>query len=261
MAKVRLVVRRLTPSLEEGEALSKVEAARSQLALEDAANADEVGRCRVQYFRPGKKTKRRGNIPGRLYVMCPEPIEQHVMVSLRSVFDELGEPQPIVERAPFDKVFRDPSRRDKREGSWLKSSEFAAFEKYEQEIHEEQPKQVSTVDGESAVSKKTSALIDFINSKGSLFSKRPKKAQFDDSKADNPVDGDEKRKRAKKSREKRRKQSQKGVDEPASAARNKKVSKASKLDDKNPESTTPAPKSVKIQKRKPRAASGGDGAG
>lgn len=261
MAKVRLVVRRLASSLEEGEALSKVEAARSQLVLEDTANADELGRIRVQYFRPGKKTKRRGHLPGRLYVMCPESIEQQVVASLRSAFDELGDPQLIVERAAFDKVFRDPTRRDKREGTWLKSSEFAAFEKYEQEALEEQANKVSAGDGEPAASKKTSALIDFINSKGSLFSKRPKKAQLDDSKTDNPVDGDEKKKRAKRSREKRRKQSQKGVDEPSSNARNTKVATASKLDDKNAENSTPPPKSVKLQKRKPRAAGGGDGAG
>ena len=37
----------------------------------------------------------------------------------------------VVERAAFDRVFRAPTRPDRRAGTWLESPEYAAFKAYD----------------------------------------------------------------------------------------------------------------------------------
>lgn len=196
---VRIVVRRLAHTFEEAEAMSRFEAATSRLAADEEVSAEAVGRCRVQYFAGGKKSKRRGIIPGRLYVVCPEALETRLVASLRASFgvvDDADPWNPSVERAAFDKVFREPSRRDKRSGTWLKSAEFAAFEQYEANLA------TGAKEVEASAPKKTSALVEFVNTKGSLFSKRGGGGGKGEA---NKETVDDDKKRAKRIREKRRK--------------------------------------------------------
>jgi len=137
---VRLVVRRLPLSATEEEARAKV----SELGLE---------KTKVQYFVAAKRTKRRGVVPGRLYLATQA---EDVLGKLLSAF-------PVAEKAPFDKVFRDPSRKDKRQNTWKKSPAFLEDFKAFQANGGAVP---TTSENDQP---KTSALVDFINQRGSLF--------------------------------------------------------------------------------------------
>lgn len=144
---MRLVVRHLT--LSDDETRAKI---------------DEIEGCRFQYLVPRD----------RLYVTIPDKHEVRLIAALKRVFGE------DVERAPFDKVLRDPPRRDKREGTWLKSPGFAEFQAWE-------PTTTTTTTTEP------SALVAYVNSHGSLFAGTAKKK-----KKKKRAPGEARRKRPKK---------------------------------------------------------------
>lgn len=187
---VRIVIRRLATSVTEEDAVARFEFAKRQA---------EAPKCRVQYFVSGKKSTRRGIVPGRLYIICPEPLESKLTAQLRQVFgsDDADPRTPSVERAPLSKVFREPLRRDKREGTWLKSAAFAESQNPELDAtqEEENNNSVST----------TSALVDFVNStKGVFFKgieKKKKKKPTAQSKAQKKTETNAKQKKKKKEKQ------------------------------------------------------------
>lgn len=170
---VRLVVRRLPVGTED-------------VTTEDA---------KVQYSVPGKKSKRRGLILGRVYLTCSEDVVSAVTARLTTGGG-------VVERAAFEKVFRNPKNRDKRQNTWRKSCGLADFVAWEARGR--------PVQDEPEVEPTASHLVDFINQRGSLFGKGGKmKRRKGRTKAnecdDLPKDDTKTAKRKKKDRSKKNK--------------------------------------------------------
>ena len=136
---VRLVIRNFPPHVD-------ADAASAYVAQAMARGAPV--RCETLYYRRGKPKTKRGVRLGSLYVEGDN--DEALAEQLARAgpppppppppSDETQPPPPpskrppvplVVERAAFDRVFRAPTRPDRRAGTWLESPEYAAFKAYD----------------------------------------------------------------------------------------------------------------------------------
>ena len=137
---VRLVIRNFPPHVD-------AEGASAFVAQATARGAPV--RCETLYYRRGKPKTKRGVRLGSLYVEGDN--DEAIAEQLARAgpppppppppsTDEAQPPPPppkrppvplVVERAAFDRVFRAPTRPDRRAGTWLESPEYAAFKAYD----------------------------------------------------------------------------------------------------------------------------------
>ena len=177
---VRLVIRNFPPHVD-------ADAASAYVAQATARGAPV--RCETLYYRRGKPKTKRGVRLGSLYVEGDndEAIAEQLARAgppppppPPPASDEQPPPPPpkrppvplVVERAAFDRVFRAPSRPDRRAGTWLESPEYAAFKAYDPRQARPKTKRDTPV-----------ALLDYLNAHGSVFrkagitAKKPKKVR------------------------------------------------------------------------------------
>ena len=175
---VRLVIRNFPPHVD-------ADAASAYVAQATARGAPV--RCETLYYRRGKPKTKRGVRLGSLYVEGDN--DEAIAEQLARAgpppppppppsSDEQPPPPPskrppvplVVERAAFDRVFRAPTRPDRRAGTWLESPEYAAFKAYDPRKGRPKTKRDTPV-----------ALLDYLNAHGSVFrkagitAKKPKK--------------------------------------------------------------------------------------
>jgi hypothetical protein len=187
---VRLVIDGFPPSTSQEDATALFESAVAQLDDEDRRG------CRVHYFAPGKAGTKLGDRPGLLYVTCPERCEDAFGEKLRlrcELPPAPAEPTPAeaaaappapparespraapprdgrrpaavsVARAPFDKLFREPSRKDRREDTWQSSPEYAAYVAARDAAPAAEPA------APPADAPRKNPLLDYMKTHGSLF--------------------------------------------------------------------------------------------
>ena len=163
---VRLVIRNFPPHVD-------AEGASAFVAQATARGAPV--RCETLYYRRGKAKTKRGVRGGSLYVegdndeALAEQLARAGPPPPPPPSDETQPPPPpskrppvplVVERAAFDRVFRAPSRPDRRAGTWLESPEYAAFKAYDPRQARPKTKRDTPV-----------ALLDYLNAHGSVFRK------------------------------------------------------------------------------------------
>ena len=137
---VRLVIRNFPPHID-------AEAASAFVAQTTTRGAPV--RCETLYYRRGKPKTKRGVRLGSLYVEGDN--DEAIAEQLARAGPPPPPPPPpsdetqpppapkrppvpvplVVERAAFDRVFRAPTRPDRRAGTWLESPEYAAFKAYD----------------------------------------------------------------------------------------------------------------------------------
>ena len=177
---VRLVIRNFPPHVD-------AEGASAFVAQATARGAPV--RCETLYYRRGKPKTKRGVRLGSLYVEGDN--DEAIAEQLARAgpppppppppSDDTQPPPPpskrppvplVVERAAFDRVFRAPTRPDRRAGTWLESPEYAAFKAYDPRQARPKTKRDTPV-----------ALLDYLNAHGSVFrkagitAKKPKKVR------------------------------------------------------------------------------------
>ena len=112
----------------------------------------------------------------------------------------------VVERAAFDRVFRAPSKPDRRAGTWLESPEYAAFKAYDPRQARPKAKRDTPV-----------ALLDYLNAHGSVFRKAGITAKKPKKKKKKKVQADGEKKKPKKKRDWPRKKKERPVIRPPAA--------------------------------------------
>ena len=213
---VRLVIRNFPPHVD-------ADAASAYVAQATARGAPV--RCETLYYRRGKAKTKRGVRGGSFYVegdndealaeqlarAGPPPPPPPPPPS-----DETQPPPPppkrppvplVVERAAFDRVFRAPSKPDRRAGTWLESPEYAAFKAYDPRQSRPKTKKDTPV-----------ALLDYLNAHGSVFRKAGITAKKPKKKKKKKVQADGEKKKPKKKRDWPRKKKERPVIRPPAAA-------------------------------------------
>ncbi|KAJ1452080.1 hypothetical protein M885DRAFT_528125 [Pelagophyceae sp. CCMP2097] len=158
---VRVCCRRLGVEADEAAARLVFDGAVSSLAqpLQD--------KCKFQYFVAGKRSNLRGLILGRFYAACTVDAADALIEALKRTAqcdEQKGFEECAVDLAPFDKVLREPSHRDKREGTWELSEEYASFLAHKDDA---EPMVLPKPSGEVP-----NALLEFLKNKTGLFNRR-----------------------------------------------------------------------------------------
>jgi Smg-4/UPF3 family len=187
-------VRRLSPQFTTEDFTALMAAVAAEAGFEE-----RQGAWTILYYAPGKLSKKRGKVTGAGYLTVdrdasvePATIVDRIAAAVHSVaavFDshDRGDPtgpRPLVELAPYQRVFRAKARRDNFDGTYDKDPEYKAFCEALAAPVEKLPSadvQLDQREAEGIVAPKpTSALVEFLRERRALRSRPLRPTSFSD---------------------------------------------------------------------------------